>query len=35
MIKAIAKSIDKPIASKPERFTPKIATTCALPQERP
>ena len=35
MIKAIAKSIDKPIVSQPERFTPKIATACALPQQRP
>jgi hypothetical protein len=35
MLKAIAKSIGKPIASEPERFTPKIATACALPQEKP
>jgi hypothetical protein len=35
MLKAIAKSIDKPIASEPERFTPKIATACSLPQEKP
>jgi uncharacterized protein YndB with AHSA1/START domain len=34
MLKAIAKSIDKPIASEPERFTPKLATSCALPQEK-
>ncbi len=35
MLKAIAKSINKPIASDPERFTPKLHTTCALPQEKP
>ena len=34
MLKAIAKSIVKPIVSKPERFTPKITTSCALPQEK-
>jgi uncharacterized protein YbjT (DUF2867 family) len=34
MLKAIAKSINRPIASPPERFTPKIATSCALPQDR-
>jgi hypothetical protein len=31
MLKAIAKSINKPIASDPERFTPKLHTSCALP----
>jgi uncharacterized protein YbjT (DUF2867 family) len=34
MLKAIATSIDKPIASGPERFTPKLSTSCALPQDR-
>ncbi len=33
MLKAIAKSIDKPIASDPERFTPKLTAACTLPQE--
>ena len=32
MLKAIAKSIKKPIYSGPERFTPKLHTTCKLPQ---
>jgi uncharacterized protein YbjT (DUF2867 family) len=32
MLKSIAKSIDKPIVHGPERFTPKLHTTCALPQ---
>ncbi len=31
MLKAIARSIDKPMACNPERFTPKLHTTCALP----
>ena len=35
MLKAIAKSIQKPLASDPERFTPKVHTTCALPQRKP
>jgi uncharacterized protein YbjT (DUF2867 family) len=35
MLKAIAKSIDKPISSDPERFTPKLHTSCALPQRKP
>jgi uncharacterized protein YbjT (DUF2867 family) len=35
MLKAIAKSIDKPMASDPERFTPKLHTTCALPKKSP
>jgi hypothetical protein len=35
MLKAIAKSIGKPIASDPERFTPKLPTACALPPRKP
>jgi uncharacterized protein YbjT (DUF2867 family) len=31
MLKSIAKSIGKPIVSGPERFTPKLHTSCALP----
>jgi hypothetical protein len=31
MLKAIAKSIKKPILHGPERFTPKLHTACALP----
>jgi hypothetical protein len=31
MLKAIAKSINKPIVQGPERFTPKLHTTCKLP----
>ena len=34
MLKAIAKSIDKPILSGPRRFTPKLHTSCALPPVR-
>ncbi|MFC1814865.1 SDR family oxidoreductase [Thermodesulfobacteriota bacterium] len=34
MLKAIAKSINRPIVSGPERFTPKLHTTCALPKAR-
>jgi hypothetical protein len=34
MLKAIAKSINKPIVHGPERFTPKLHTTCALPPAR-
>jgi uncharacterized protein YbjT (DUF2867 family) len=34
MLKAIAKSINKPIASDPERFTPKLHTACALPARK-
>ena len=34
MLKAIAKSINKPIASDPERFTPKLHSSCALPPEK-
>jgi len=32
MLKSIAKSIGKQITSGPERFTPKLHTSCALPQ---
>ena len=35
MLKAIAKSIGKPLTSDPERFTPKLHTSCALPPENP
>jgi uncharacterized protein YbjT (DUF2867 family) len=35
MLKAIAKSINRPVASGPERFTPKLHTACALPQRLP
>jgi uncharacterized protein YbjT (DUF2867 family) len=31
MLKSIAKFIGKPIVSGPERFTPKLHTSCALP----
>jgi uncharacterized protein YbjT (DUF2867 family) len=31
MLKSIAKSIGKPIGLGPERFTPKLHTSCALP----
>jgi hypothetical protein len=31
MLKSIAKLIGKPIVSGPERFTPKLHTSCALP----
>lgn len=31
MLKSIANSIGKPIVSGPERFTPKLHTSCALP----
>ena len=31
MLKAIAKSINRPIVSGPQRFTPKLHTSCALP----
>jgi uncharacterized protein YbjT (DUF2867 family) len=34
MLKAIAKSINKPIVHGPERFTPKLHTSCALPPAR-
>ena len=32
MLKSIAESINKPLAGVPERFTPKLHTSCALPQ---
>lgn len=32
MLKSIARSIDKPFISGPERFTPKLHTSCAMPQ---
>lgn len=31
---SIARSINKPIASGPERFTPKLHTACTLPQKK-
>ena len=31
MLKAIAKSINRPIVSGPQRFTPKLHTSCVLP----
>ncbi len=34
MLKAIAKSIKKPMVADPERFTPKLHTSCALPQNK-
>ena len=34
MLKSIAKSIGKPIQSGPERFTPKLHTSCVLPSQR-
>jgi uncharacterized protein YbjT (DUF2867 family) len=34
MLKSIAKLIDKPIVHGPERFTPKLHTSCALPQRK-
>ena len=34
MLKAIAKSIRKPITDGPDRFTPKLHSTCALPPPR-
>jgi uncharacterized protein YbjT (DUF2867 family) len=34
MLKGIAESIDKPIVSGPQRFTPKLHTSCALPTTR-
>lgn len=34
MLKAIARSINKPIASGPERFTPKLHTSCDRPQNK-
>jgi len=34
MLKSIARSINKPMASDPERFTPKLHTSCALPPKK-
>ena len=34
MLKAIARHIGRPITSGPNRFTPKLHTTCALPPPR-
>jgi uncharacterized protein YbjT (DUF2867 family) len=34
MLKAIAKSINRPILHGPERFTPRLHTACALPPAR-
>jgi uncharacterized protein YbjT (DUF2867 family) len=34
MLKAIAKSINRPIVSGPQRFTPKLHTSCALPSSK-
>ena len=34
MLKSIAKSIGKPILSGPERFTPKLHTSCVLPSRQ-
>jgi uncharacterized protein YbjT (DUF2867 family) len=34
MLKSIAKSIGKPIQSGPERFTPKLHTSCVLPSQQ-
>jgi len=34
MLKGMAGAIDKPIITGPERFTPKITRTCALPGEQ-
>jgi hypothetical protein len=33
MLKAIAKVIEKPIVSGPERFTPRLHSSCVLPSE--
>ncbi|MEK6196372.1 MAG: SDR family oxidoreductase, partial [Deltaproteobacteria bacterium] len=33
MLKAIAKVIEKPIVSDPERFTPRLHSSCVLPSE--
>jgi hypothetical protein len=33
MLKAIAKTIGKPILAGPQRFTPKIPSACRLPDE--
>jgi uncharacterized protein YbjT (DUF2867 family) len=34
MLKAIAKSIKRPIVSGPQRFTPKLHTSCVLPSSK-
>ena len=34
MLKAMARSINKPILAGPERFTPKLHTSCALPPQQ-
>lgn len=34
MLKGIAESLNKPLLHRPERFTPKLHTTCALPSSR-
>ena len=34
MLKAIARSINKPILAGPERFTPKLHTSCVLPPQQ-
>jgi uncharacterized protein YbjT (DUF2867 family) len=31
MLKSIAQSINRPLANNPERFTPRLAASCALP----
>jgi len=33
MLKSMAKSIDKPISAGPERFTPRLHASCALPEK--
>jgi hypothetical protein len=34
MLKSMARSIGKPIVDGPRRFTPKLHTTCRLPESR-
>ena len=34
MLKAMAKSINRPMVSGPQRFTPKLHTSCALPSTK-
>jgi uncharacterized protein YbjT (DUF2867 family) len=34
MLKAMAKSINRPLVSGPQRFTPKLHTSCVLPPSR-
>jgi hypothetical protein len=34
MLRSMAKSIGKPIQAGPERFTPKLHTSCVLPSQR-